>query len=302
MLATLFVASVVVFAALGVLPGDPAAVVLGTGARADTLAAMRHEMGVDRPLVGRYVVWIGALLRGDFGRSLTYHVPVARLIGQRAAVSVPLAVAALVLSTAVAVPLGVWAASRRGRAGDIAAMSLAQLGVAVPNFWLGLLLVLAFAVALPWLPASGFPGWEAGPLPVARALLLPTVALALPQAAILARVTRSAVIERLAEEFVLAARARGRSRRGALWRHAVPNAAGPILAVLGLQFGFLLAGAVLIESVFNLPGLGRLLVQALAQRDLIVVQDLVMILSAAVIAVNVTVDLVQALLDPRLRR
>ncbi len=301
LLATLLAASLVVFVAMDVLPGDPAAIILGTGARPDTLAALRHEMGLDQPVATRYVAWLGGMLIGEFGRSVTYHVPVADLIAQRAAISVPLAASAIVVSTAIAVPLGVWAASRRGRAAEAAAMAVAQLGVAVPNFWLGLLLVLAFAIAWPLLPAGGFPGWQAGAWPAARALLLPTLALALPQAAILARVTRSAVIETLAEDYVRAARARGRSRRGALWAHAVPNAAGPILTVLGLQFGFLLSGAVLIENVFSLPGLGRLLFQAIAQRDLIVVRDLVVLLSASVIVVNFAVDLAQAALDPRLR-
>ena len=286
---------------MDVLPGDPASVILGTGARPDTLAALRHEMGLDQPVAVRYAAWIGGILAGDFGRSLTYHVPVSELIAQRAAISAPLAAAALAFSAGIAVPLGVWAASRRGSAADTAAMAAAQLGVAAPNFWLGLLLVLAFAIMLPWLPSGGFPGWRAGFLPAARALLLPTVALALPQAAILARVTRSAVIETLSEDFVRAARARGRSRRGALWSHALPNAAGPILTILGLQFGFLLSGAVLIESVFSLPGLGRLLFQAIAQRDLIVVQSLVLLFSATVIVVNFLVDLAQAALDPRLR-
>ncbi len=286
---------------MDVLPGDPASLILGTGARPDTLAALRHELGLDQPVAWRYLAWLGGILGGDLGRSLTYHVPVADLIAERAAVSVPLALGALVISTAIAVPLGVWAAARRGRASDTAAMAAAQLGVAVPNFWLGLLLVLVFAILLPWLPASGFPGWDAGPVAVARALLLPTLALALPQAAILARVTRSAVIDVLGEDFPRAARARGASRRGALWRHAVPNAAGPVLTVMGLQFGFLLSGAVLVETVFTLPGLGRLLFQAIEQRDLVVVQDLVLLLAGCVIVVNFLVDLAQAALDPRLR-
>jgi len=300
LLATLLVASLVVFVALQVLPGDPAAVMLGTGARADTLAALRHQLGLDRPLAWRYLGWLWQLARGQLGDSVTYHVPVAQLISQRLPVSLPLAAAAIALSTAAGLPLGVWAAAQRGRASDAATMAVAQLGVAVPNFWLGLLLILLFAVRLAWLPASGFPGWDDPALAV-RALLLPTVALALPQAAVLARVTRGAVLETLGEDFVRTARARGLSRRAALWRHAVPNAMIPVVTIIGLQFSFLLAGAVIVETVFTLPGVGRLLFQAIAQRDLVVVQDIVVLLVASVVVVNFAVDLICAAIDPRLR-
>ncbi len=204
-------------------------------------------------------------------------------------------------STLLAIPVGVWAAARRGRAADAALMGAAQIGVALPNFWLGLLLILLFAVRLAWLPAGGFPGWSAGWGPALRALLLPAAALALPQAAVLARVTRAAVLDVLGEDFVRTARAKGLSRRAALWRHAVPNALIPVVTIIGLQFSFLLAGTVIVEQVFSLPGLGRLLFQAIAQRDLVVVQDLVVLLAFSVIAVNFCVDLVYAALDPRLR-
>ncbi len=301
LLLTLLAASLVVFIVLQVLPGDPAALMLGTGAREDTLAALRARLGLDAPLPLRYLRWAGGMLLGDFGVSYTYGVPVADLIRQRVAVSLPLAAMAIVLSTAIAIPTGVWAASRRGRASDAAAMGVAQIGVALPNFWLGILLVLAFAVKLPWFPASGFPGWAAGPRPALAALILPAIALALPQAAILARVTRAAVLETLGEDFVRTARAKGLTQRAALWRHAVPNALIPVVTLLGLQFSFLLAGTVIIENVFTLPGLGRLVFQAITQRDLIVVQDLVVLLACSVIMVNFAVDLAAAWLDPRLR-
>ncbi len=302
LLATLIAASVVVFVVLQVLPGDPAALMLGTGARSDTLAALRHQLGLDAPMWLQYLRWIGGLLRGQFGTSYTYSVPVSELIRARAMLSLPLAVIAIVLSTAIAIPVGVLAAARRGRAGDAVSMGVAQIGVAIPNFWLGLLLILLFAVRLPWLPASGFPGWGGGAWPALRALILPSLALALPQAAILARVTRAAVIETLGEDFVRTARAKGLSRRAALWRHAVPNALIPVVTLIGLQFSFLLAGTVIIENVFTLPGLGRLVFQAIAQRDLIVVQDLVVLLAGSVIMVNFLVDLAAAWIDPRQRR
>lgn len=299
---SLFAASLLVFLALSVLPGDPAALMLGTNARDDTLAALRAQMGLDRPLWLQYLAWVGGLLRGDFGVSFTYGVPVAELIGARALVSVPLAGMAILLSTLVAIPVGVTAAAARGRPADLLLMGVAQIGVSLPNFWLGLLFILLFAVNLAWFPASGFAGWEAGAGPALRSLLLPAAALALPQAAILARVTRSAVLDTLGQDYVRTALAKGLTSSVALWRHAVPNALIPVVTILGLQFSFLLAGTVIIENVFTLPGLGRLMFQAIAQRDLIVVQDLVVLLAGSVIAVNFLVDLLYLALDPRLAR
>ncbi|HSK40061.1 MAG TPA: ABC transporter permease, partial [Arenibaculum sp.] len=187
-LATLLAASVVVFAVLEILPGDPALVMLGTEARPDTLAALREQLGLDRPAPVRYFAWIAGLLTGDFGTSMTYDVPVASLIADRIAVTAPLALLAILLSTAVALPLGLFAASRHGQFGDLGVMAFSQLGVAVPNFWFGILLVLLFSIGLGWLPSGGFPGWSAGIVPAFAALLLPACALALSEAAILARV------------------------------------------------------------------------------------------------------------------
>ncbi|HYD70076.1 ABC transporter permease, partial [Azospirillum sp.] len=298
---TLLVATLVVFVVLEVLPGDPAAVMLGTGASEETLAALRAQMGLDRPAPERYLRWLGGMLTGDFGRSYTYDVPVAGLVLERAQVSLPLALLAIALSTAVAIPVGVFAAARRGRPADAAVMGLTQVGVAVPNFWLGLLLIVVFSVQLGWLPAGGFAGWDAGVWPALRSLLLPAVALALPQAAILARVTRSTVLETLKEDYVRTARAKGLGPGRALWRHAVPNALIPVVTIMGLQFSFLLAGTIVIENVFALPGIGRLIFQSIAQRDLIVVKDVVVLLAATVVIVNFLVDVAYALLDPRLR-
>jgi len=302
LLATLLAASLVVFLVLEVLPGDPASLVLGTSAREDTLAALRHQMGLDRPIWVRYASWMWGLCRGDFGVSYTYDVPVAELIRQRVTVSLPLALMAILLSTGIAIPTGVLAAARRGRPADTALMGVAQIGVALPNFWLGILLILLFSVALPWFPASGFAGWDAGIWPAIHSLLLPAVALALPQAAILARVTRSSMLETMGQDYVRTALAKGLSGTTALWRHAVPNALIPVVTIIGLQFSFLLAGTVIIENVFTLPGLGRLIFQAIEQRDLIVVEDLVVLLAGSVIVVNFLVDLIYLALDPRLSR
>ena len=300
-LATLVVASLVVFGVLEILPGDPARLMLGFEATEDAVQALRVEMGLDQPLLWRYLDWVGGLLTLDFGRSYTYSVPVIDLVSERVVVSLPLAVIALLLSTAIAIPVGVFSASRRGRPADTISMGAAQVGVAVPNFWFALLLIYVFAVWLRLVPAGGFPGWTAGAWPALKALILPAVALALPQAAILARVTRSALLEVLGEDYIRTARAKGMPRRTVLWRHALRNAMIPVLTILGLQFAFLLAGTIIIENVFYLPGLGRLIFQAITQRDLIVVESVVMLLVASVIVVNLLVDLSYALVDPRLR-
>ena len=298
---TLFVAALVVFIVMEVLPGDPAAIILGIGAQPDTLAALRAELGLDRPVLVRFFDWAGGLLAGDLGKSYTYSVPVADLVADRVAVSLPLALIAILLSTVLAIPLGVVAAARHNRATDLGIMGFSQLGIAVPNFWFAMLLILLFAVHLRWLPAGGFAGWDAGAGPALRSLLLPALALALPQAAILARVTRSSVLEVLGEDFVRTARAKGLSRGAALWGHALRNALIPVVTIMGLQFSFLLAGTIIIENVFYLPGLGRLIFQAIAQRDLIVVKDLVVLLAGTVVIVNFAVDVLYAVLDPRLR-
>ena len=300
-IATLLVASVVVFAVLEILPGDPARLMLGTNATEDAVQALREQMGLNQGMSLRYFTWVGGLLTFDFGRSYTYSVPVVDLIAERAVVSLPLAIIALILSTVIAIPVGVFAAARRGRPADTLAMAASQFGVAVPNFWFALLLVYVFAVWLRLVPAGGFPGWSAGAWPALKALILPAIALALPQAAILARVTRSALLDVLGEDFIRTARAKGLPSRAVLWRHALRNAMLPVLTILGLQFAFLLAGTVIIENVFYLPGLGRLVFQAINQRDLIVVESVVMLLVATVIIVNLLVDLSYAIVDPRLR-
>ncbi|SMH49306.1 ABC transporter permease [Maritimibacter sp. HL-12] len=299
---SLLVASVVIFAVIEVIPGDPAAYMLGMNATPDAVAALREQLGLNGTLVSRYLSWAGGMLTGDFGVSYTYKVPVADLVAQRLWISLPLALYALALSTLIAFPVGLLAAARRGGVTDYGIMGTTQLGIAVPNFWFAMLLVLVFAVNLRWFSAGGFPGWQGGLLPGLKALTLPAVALALPQASILARVMRSALIETLGQDYIRTARAKGLSRRQAVLRHALRNALIPVLTIIGLQFSFLLAGAIIIENVFFLPGLGRLVFQAITQRDLIVVESLVMLLVFAVIVVTFLVDLAYAAVDPRLRR
>jgi peptide/nickel transport system substrate-binding protein len=298
--ATLAAATAVVFIIVQVVPGDPVRYMLGLQADPRTVALTRHQLGLDAPAVERYAHWIAGLLRGDFGLSYTYRVPVGPLIAERLQVSLPLAMYALLLAAAAAFPLGFAAAARRGRAGDAVLTTFTQLGLAVPNFWLGMLLTMVFAIGLHLVSAGGFPGWNAGPWPAIRALTLPAVALALPQAAILARVLRGALIDTLHEDYIRTARAKGASDTQVLWRHALPNALIPVLTILGMQFSFLLAGGVIIENTFFLPGLGRLVFQAIEQRDLIVVQSVVMVLVLAVVCVTFAVELGYRLIDPRL--
>lgn len=299
---SLVVASLVIFAVIEVIPGDPASYMLGMNATEDTVAALRDQLGLNGSLADRYLAWAGGMLQGDFGTSYTYRVPVADLIAARLQVSLPLTVYALILSTVIAIPVGLIAAARQGRAADATIMGATQLGVAIPNFWFAMILVLIFAVNLRWLPSGGFPGWDKGIWVNLKALTLPAVALALPQASILARVMRSSVLETLSQDYIRTARAKGLNRMQAVLRHAFRNALIPVLTILGLQFSFLLAGAIIIENVFFLPGLGRLIFQGITQRDLIVVESVVMLLVAAVIIVNFLVDLAYALVDPRLRR
>lgn len=301
LLVTLVATSLMVFLVLDVLPGDAAQVLLGADATPDTIAALTHKLGLDRSAPERYAAWIAAMLRGDFGLSSAYDTPVAQLIAERLQVSLPLALMAMVLTIGLALGLGVTAAARHNSMADAGIMGFAQMGMAVPNFWFAIVLILLFAVHLHWLPAGGFPGWAAGPAPALRALILPAISLAVVQAAILARVTRSSVLEVLREDFVRTARSKGLSASQVMWRHVLRNAMAPILTIIGLQFSSLLASAVVIENVFALPGFGRLIFQAIANRDAVVVRDCVLLLAGVVVLVNFCIDVANVVIDPRLK-
>ncbi len=298
--ATLVAASLIVFGVMNVLPGNAAETMLGSTATPEAVAALTHKLGLDQPAYMRYAHWSGGALHGDLGRSYTYGSPIAPLIASSLAISAPLAIMAMALQAVIALAAGVYAADRRGRRGDAIVMGLSQIGLAIPNFWLAILLVLAFAVRLRLAPAGGFPGWDQ-PARALEALILPAVSLGIVQAAILTRVTRSALLEALNEDFMRTARAKGVSRRAALWRHALPNALVPILTVMGLQFANLIAGAIVVENVFVLPGLGRLMLQSISNRDTLVVENCVMLTAFIVIGLNFLVDVACAAIDPRLR-
>lgn len=299
---TLWAVTVIAFVVLEILPGDPALVLLGPDAQPDTLAALRLQLGLDRPAYVRYGEWVLGLLRGDLGISYTYDISVRELIGSRLKVTIPLAVLSMLLATVLALALGIYAASQHNKLGDYGVMALTQVGVAIPSFWLGMLLVLMFSLTLRWFSAGGFPGWEAGLWPSLKALILPVVALAVAQAAVLARVVRASLLDVLNEDFVRTARSKGLTRGQALRRHALRNALIPVVTVIGLQFAHMLAGTIVIENVFSLPGLGRLIFQSINQRDLMVIKNVVVFLAAIVITVNFIVDLFYLAIDPRLRQ
>ncbi len=302
---TLLVASMVVFAALEILPGNAAQVMLGPDAAPAAVQALERQLGLDQPAIVRYGQWIGGLLHGNMGISYAYGSQASHMIAGSLALTIPLALLALFLACIMALAGGMYAAARHRRAGDAWMMALSQLGMAIPGFWLAMLLILVFSVRLRWFAAGGFDGWGSHPVQRLRSLkslVLPALALSLVQAAVLMRITRAAMLEVLQEDFVRTARARGLSPRAVLFRHVLRNALIPVLTLSGLQFANLLAGAIVVENVFFLPGLGRLLFQSIANRDLVVVRNGVLVLATLVILVNAGVDLLQALVDPRLRQ
>jgi peptide/nickel transport system permease protein len=301
LIATLIGASAVVFVVLEILPGNAAQILMGPDASPDAVHALAVQLGIDRPAAERYWHWISGMLAGDLGLSYAYSTPVRDLLIERLALTVPLAAMAMAITTALALAAGIYAASRHNKLGDVGVMSLSQIGIAIPNFWFAILLILLFSVHLKWFSAGGFAGWNEGIVAGLKSLLLPAISLAVVQSAILARITRSAVLDVLREDFVRTARAKGASQRRTLWGHVLRNAMIPVITVMGLQFSELLAGTIVVESVFYLPGLGRLIFQSISNRDLIVVRNCVMLLAAMVVAVNFIVDVLYAVIDPRIK-
>jgi peptide/nickel transport system permease protein len=301
LVATLIGASIVVFGVLEILPGDAALIMMGPDAAPEAVRALATKLGLDRPPLERYMAWVGGMLTGDLGLSYTYSSPVSELIWERLAVTVPLALMAMLLTTVLALCVGIYAASNHNKLGDVGLMGLTQVGIAIPNFWFAILLILLFSVHLQWFSAGGFEGWDEGILEGFKSLLLPALSLAVVQAAILARITRSAVLEVFREDFVRTARAKGLSKRATVWGHVLRNAMIPVITVMGLQFAELLAGTIVVENVFYLPGLGRLIFQSISNRDLIVVRNCVMLLATMVVVVNFIVDVLYAVIDPRVK-
>jgi peptide/nickel transport system permease protein len=297
----LFLVSITVFSVLFVLPGDPAQIILGINATPESLANLRAELGLDKSFMGQYTDWIGNLLLGRSHQSIHYKMPVFDLILDSLAVTGPMALLAMLFALAISLPFGIYAARHQNQPGDVTVMFCTQLGLATPEFWLGILLTLLFSVQLGWFSAGGFPGWSTDFWGSFKALLLPAFALGVIRASILTRLTRSSMLEVLREDYVRTARAKGLKERTVVYVHALRNALIPVLTIMGLQLGQLLAGTIIIENVYFLPGLGRLVFNAIGQRDLPVVRDIVLFMAAAVVVVNFLVDLTYAFLDPRIR-
>ncbi|GAA1711356.1 ABC transporter permease [Kribbella yunnanensis] len=301
LLVSLGVSSVLVFGFMAVLPGDPARVALGVNASDEAVAELRRQFGLDRPLPTQYVDWLGGLLRGDLGTSYVSKAEIGPQVFDRLQVTLLLVVAGMLIALVLAVPAGTVMAARHRRLSGVALSALSQVGVAVPAFLAGILLIMVFAVKLGWLPANGWTPPAEDPVQFLRQLVLPALSLGLVQGAVLTRYVRSAVLDVLREDYLRTARAKGLRPFPALWRHGLRNAAVPVVTVLGLQLATLLIGAVVVERVFVIPGLGSLLLDGVSQRDLILVQDVVMVLVVAVLLVNFLVDLLYVALDPRLR-
>ena len=297
----LFLVSITVFSVLFVLPGDPAQIILGINATPETLENLRSELGLNQPFMAQYLDWIGNLLSGEGNRSINYDIPVSELIISRLMVTGPLALMAMCFAILLSIPLGIYAAQHQNRPTDVMVMFFTQIGLATPDFWLGMLLILLMAVKLGLFSAGGFPGWDVGFWVSIKALLLPAFALGMIRASVLTRLTRSSMLEVLNEDYVKTARAKGAHERAVVYGHALRNAMVPIITIMGLQLGQLVAGAIIIENVFYLPGLGRLVFQAIGQRDLPVVRDIVLFMAAAIVIINFLVDMSYAYFDPRIR-
>jgi peptide/nickel transport system permease protein len=300
LLLTLFLVSLAIFSVLMVIPGDPAQIILGVHATPETLNALRHKLGLDHPAILQYLRYIKNVLSGDLGRSITYDVPILSLILSRLQVTVPLALLSLVFAIVLAIPMGIYSALHRNRVGDYGIMIFSQIGLAVPAFWAGMLLILFFAVTLHWLPAGGFQGGPAAPLRALTSLLLPALSLGFVRAAVLTRMTRSSMLDVLGEDYIRTAISKGLPKRVVVYRHALRNAVIPIVTLIGLQAGDLLAGAIIVENVFHLPGIGRLVFEAIGQRDLPVVQGVVLFIAAMIVVINFVMDIAYRYLDPRI--
>lgn len=295
---SLLLITMLTFVVFRALPGNPAELMLGMNAPPGALEALSRQLGLDQPLPLQYLQWLWGAVHGDFGRSLVFQMPVGTLLAERLPITLSLAVLALVLGLAVGIPLGVWAAARQFRAPDAVAAVLAQIGLAVPSFWLGTVLMVVFALDLKLLPPDGVAPFRA-PLAMLSHLLLPALTLAVPQAASTVRLVRASVLETLDHDFVRTAYAKGLGEGGAVYRHALPNAMAPVATLIGLHLGGLLAGAVVVENVFSMPGLGQLMVQAVTQRDIPLAEACVAVFATGVVAVNFLVDLTYRFWDPK---
>ncbi len=290
-----------VFLLLRLTPGDPAGVILGPDATEERRLELRTELGLDEPILVQYGVWLGNVLRGDLDQSLFLDQPVTEALLERAQPTLLLTVLALLVSMVLGIPTGIIAARARGSWLDLGSMGVAMVGIAMPTFWLGLNLIFVFAVLLRWLPVAGYQPLSEGVWESLRYMILPAVTLGVAQGALLARMTRSMMLEVLNQDYVRTARAKGINERGVIVRHALRNALLPLMTVIGLSFAALMSGAVVTEQIFNIPGIGRLLIQAIGRRDFPLVQGAVLVIAALYVLINLMVDLLYAVIDPRIR-
>ena len=300
-LVTLFLITVIVFTGVRMIPGDPARVMAGTEADESGLEEIRQKYGLRDPIPVQYVRWLGLALRGDLGESIRIHVPVLRLVGQKLPITLQLAGYALLVALLIAIPVGVLAAVRRNTTWDYLASSVSLCGVSIPNFWLGIMLILLLSVRLRWLPASGFVSFFQDPWANTLRLLMPAVVLGAALAAVLMRQTRNSMIEVLSADYIRTAYAKGLRTRIVVFRHAIRNGLIPVITIFGLQLGALIGGAVVTEQIFVVPGFGRLILEAVFTRDYPVVQGVVLITASAYVVINLLVDVSYSLLNPRIR-
>jgi len=301
LLSTLILVSIVIFLVLMVIPGDPAQIILGVHATPETLEKLRHQLGLDRPVAIRYLSYMKNLAMGDMGQSIHYDISIRSLILSRLQVTFPLTLLSMVFAIFLSIPMGTYSSLHRNRIGDYGIMIFSQLGLAVPSFWAGILLILLFAVTLHWLPAGGFQPWLVNPVRALQSLILPALSLGLVRAAVLTRMTRSSMLEVLGEDYIRTARSKGVPQRIVVYKHAFRNAIIPVVTIIGLQVSDLLAGAIIVENVFHLPGIGRLVFEAIGQRDLLVIQGVVLLVTMTIIFINFVIDIAYRYLDPRIR-
>lgn len=301
MVATIALVMVATFLIFRVIPGDPALIILGTEADEAQLAAMRTRLGLDRPLTEQFLDWVLGVLRGDLGMSFRFNQPVAQLIRVRLGVTVPLALLALTLVIVVAIPLGIASALVRGRVAEVVFAYTSQIGMAAPSFWVGLLLMVVFGVQLRWIPLGGIVAWDKDFWGSLRTLVLPAIAVALPPIAVVTRYVRAGLIDQLQQPYLRTALSKGLSFRAAIFRHALRNALAPVVTVLGIVFADIVAGTIIVEQVFSLPGVGMLLLSAVGFRELPLLQALTLYIAVVVVLLSFIVDLSYRLVDPRVR-
>ncbi len=301
MIPILLLVSVIAFSLIHLVPGDPALVILGPEAPMETVEALREQMGLNRPLIVQYASWLGSTLQGDLGRSLVDRQPVAKLIVQRLPATMELAIFTFLVATVIAVPLGIYTAVKRGSVADWVGSVAALFGQSIPHFWLGIMLIMLFSLNLKWLPSSGYVHFWENPKANLLAMILPAVATGAREAAVITRYLRASLLEVLKADYVRTARAKGLGERIVILRHAVRNALIPVLTASGLQIAGLLGGLVITETIFTIPGFGRLIVDSIFQRDIPVVQGAVLFAALMVMTVNLLVDIIYSLVDPRIK-